>query len=154
MSQGGQGRENANKIIMLLTDGQPNLQVSSTATVNSYINATPSTYTNPSTGTTTNNWFTSGTGGTYYNDMNAALMQVSKLQLGNSGLGGSGNWYIYAVGVGLSCDYNFMDAGTDGQYGQQQRPSPRGSGDPTVYQAIMTQLFNNIITNPKLRLVQ
>ncbi len=65
------------------------------------------------------------------------------------------NWYLYAVGVGLGCDYTFMDsmarmgntANTNGQ-------APRGSGDPTVYEAVMTQLFNNIITNPKLRLVQ
>ena len=35
-SQGGQGREHADKIVVLLTDGQPNLQVSSTTTVNSY----------------------------------------------------------------------------------------------------------------------
>ena len=109
-SQGGQGRENANKIIVLLTDGQPNLQVSSTTTVNSYKSGHPSSYTNPTTGGTTNNWFTSSTGGTYYNDMNAALMQTSELQVGSSTMPGSGNWYLYAVGVGLGYDYNFMDS--------------------------------------------
>ena len=40
-SQGGQGRENTNKIVVLLTDGQPNLQQSSNTTISQYINANP-----------------------------------------------------------------------------------------------------------------
>ena len=59
------------------------------------------------------------------------------------------------MGIGLGCDYDFMDrmarmgatANTSGQ-------SPRGSGNPADYEAVLTQIFQNIITNPKLRLVQ
>jgi Flp pilus assembly protein TadG len=143
-SQGGQGRSNTNKIVVLLTDGQPNLQYSSNATISSYISANPSTFTNPSTGQTTSNWYTSGS---YYTDMNAAMMQ--SLTMSGS------NWYLYPVGVGLSCDYDFMDrmarmGGTANTSGQ----APRGSGDPSVYQALLTQIFQTIITTPKLHLVQ
>ena len=143
-SQGGQGRQNTNKIVVLLTDGQPNLQQSSNSTITSYISANPSTFTNPSTGQTTNNWYTSGS---YYTDMNAAMMQ--SLTMSGS------NWYLYPVGVGLNCDYDFMDrmarmGGTANTSGQ----APRGSGDPSVYQALLTQIFQTIITTPKLHLVQ
>ena len=74
-------------------------------------------------------------------------MQTSMMQ--------GGNWYVYAAGVGAECDYDFMDriarmgntANADGQ-------SPRGTADPPPTRAVVTQIFNNIITNPKLRLVQ
>ena len=138
------GRTNANKIVVLLTDGLPNLQQSSTTTINNYINANPRTYTNPTTGQTSNNWYTSGSSKNY---QNAALMQDSIMQ-GN-------NWYLYAVGVGLGCDYTFMDQmARMGNTADNNGQAPRGSGDPTVYEAVLTQIFNNIITNPKLRLVQ
>ena len=56
---------------------------------------------------------------------------------------------------GWSCDYTFMDhMARMGNTADNNGQAPRGSGDPTVYQAVMTQIFNNIITNPKLRLVQ
>ena len=32
--------------------------------------------------------------------------------------------------------------------------SPRGSGNPAQYEQILTDIFKNIITNPKIRLVQ
>ena len=86
-------------------------------------------------------------GGSSNYSQDAALMQTSMVQ-GN-------NWYLYPVGIGLGCDYTFMDrmarmgatANTDGQ-------SPRGSGDPAAYEAVLTQIFQNIITNPKLRIVK
>ena len=138
------GRANANKIVVLLTDGLPNLMQSSTATVNNYIGGNPANYTNPSTGQTSSDWYTSGT---YKNDQNAALMQTSIMQ--------GSNWYVYAVGVGLACDYTFMDnMARMGNTANNNGQAPRGSGDPTVYEAVLTQLFDNIITNPKLRLVQ
>ena len=53
-SQGGAGRENTNKIVVLLTDGQPNLKQSSSTTISNYVNANPNTWTNPTTGQTIN----------------------------------------------------------------------------------------------------
>lgn len=31
---------------------------------------------------------------------------------------------------------------------------PRGSGNPADYEARLTEIFRNILTNPKLRIVQ
>ncbi len=52
---------------MLLTDGQPNLQQSSNSTITNYVNANPSTWTNPGTGQVTNNWAVTG-GYTYHSN--------------------------------------------------------------------------------------
>src|SRR5262249_6253440 len=43
-SAGGTGRENTQKIVVLLTDGVANLKVSSDSTVSNYVAANPSTY--------------------------------------------------------------------------------------------------------------
>ena len=59
-SQGGAGRENTNKIVVLLTDGQPNLKQSTNTTISNYVNANPNTWTNPTTGQTSNNWTVTG----------------------------------------------------------------------------------------------
>lgn len=131
-AQGGQGRLQTNKIVVLLTDGMPNGYTSSSSTINSYISAHPDS--------------------NFYNDSSkrahdAALMQTMNMQLGK--------WFLYPVGVGLGCDYDFMDrmarmgvtADKDGQ-------APRGSGSPIDYETKMTTVFQKIITNPKVRLVK
>lgn len=128
---GGAGRERTNKIVVLLTDGRPNLYQSSYATINNYKAAYPS-----------DNFYSSGN-----YPQNASLMLASIMQ--------RGNWNVYAAGVGGSCDYDFMDrlarmgatANTDGE-------SPRGTADPAAYEAVLKDIFVKIITNPKLRLVQ
>ncbi len=145
-SQGGLGRENANKVVVLLTDGMPNEKRSTVTStiINNYIANNSSVWTNPSTGSTVNNWVTTGLNVT---EKNAALMQTSQMQ--------GDKWYVFAAGIGRGCDYDFMDrvarmgatANPDGQ-------CPRGSDDPTVYEEVLRQIFENIITNPKLRLVQ
>lgn len=143
-SQGGAGRERANKIVVFMTDGMPNLKISTNTAITNYIAAHPSTYTNPTTGVATSNWSTSSSNQI---NKNAALMQANIMQ--------GSNWFIYSAGVGLGCDYEYMDlmarmgntANTNGQ-------CPRGSGDPAVYEAVLTQIFQNIVTNPKLRLVK
>lgn len=140
------GRKNANKIVVLLTDGQPNQRRSfvTSSLVSSFVSQNPSVWINPTTGVQLSNWITTGT---YATDMNAALMRANIMR--------QENWYVYAAGIGLGCDYNFMDclarqgltADTDGQ-------SPRGSDDPSIYEAKLRQIFEDIVTNPKLRLVQ
>lgn len=128
-NQGGVGRQGTNKIVVLLTDGKPNLYSSSSSTISSYIRSNPSS-----------NFY----GNQYPQD--AALMQTSMMQ--------GDHWYLYPVGIGLGCDYDFMDRmarmGTTDKDGQ----GPRGSGNPADYEARLTQIFQNIITNPKLRIVQ
>lgn len=130
-TQGGLGRERTNKIVVLLTDGRPNLNQSSSTAINNYKSQNPN-----------DNFYSWGN-----YPQNAALMQTSIMQ--------GGNWNLYAAGVGGGCDYDFMDrmarmgatANSDGE-------SPRGTADPTAYETVLKDIFEKIITNPKLRLVQ
>ncbi len=130
-SQGGLGRERANKIVVLLTDGRPNLYESSRTAINTY-----------KADNTSSNYYSSGN-----YPQNAALMQTSIMQ--------GENWNVYAAGVGGGSDYDFMDrlarlgatANTDGE-------SPRGTADPAAYETVLKDIFEKIISNPKLRLVQ
>jgi hypothetical protein len=129
-NQGGSGRMATNKIVVLLTDGKPNLYSSSSSQIRSYINQYPST-----------NFY-----GNHY-PQDAALMQTSMVQ--------GKRWYLYPVGIGLECDYDFMDRmARMGATANDSGQSPRGSGNPADYEARLSQIFRDIITNPKLRLVQ
>jgi Flp pilus assembly protein TadG len=131
-SEGGHGRLSTNKIVVLLTDGKPNLYTSSSTTISNYISQHPSS-----------NFYTGGSNNSY----DAALMQASIMQ--------RSNWYVYPVGIGLDCDYGFMDRmGRMGTTADKNGASPRGSGNPGEYEAVLTGIFQKIITNPKLRLVQ
>ena len=80
------------------------------------------------------------------NEKNAALMQTSMMQ-GN-------NWYVYSAGVGLECDSDFMDRIARVGLTAKQGHGPTGGGDPATYEANMTKIFTDVITNPKLRLVK
>ena len=130
-SAGGQGRENANKVVVLLTDGVPNLYVSSPSEIDTFIQQNPKAE------------FYGG--GRYWYD--AALMQTLKMQ--------AAGWQVFPVGVGLGTDYTFMDrlarlGGTADDNGQ----SPRGTGNPAEYEQRLTDIFKRIITSPRVRLVQ
>ncbi|MBN2580787.1 MAG: VWA domain-containing protein [Pirellulales bacterium] len=130
--EGGQGRQTTNKVIVLLTDGMPNLYSSKNKVIDDYINHSPDRQ-------------------EYYNNgaywCNAALMQAAIIQ--------GKKWSLYPVGVGLGTDYDFMDrmarlGGTADEHGQ----SPRGTGNPAEYEQRLTDIFEKIISNPRLRLVQ
>jgi Flp pilus assembly protein TadG len=129
---GGQGRLNTNKVIVLLTDGMPNLYSSDTNEINAFIGSSPNRqefYNN----------------GAYWYD--AALMQSAIIQ--------NNKWSLYPVGIGLGTDYDFMDrmarlGGTADQHGQ----SPRSSGNPAEYEQRLTDIFRKIVTSPQMRLVQ
>jgi len=128
---GGQGRRYTNKVVVYLTDGIPNLYSSSSSTIASYISAHPSA-----------DFYT---GSDYAK--NAALMQCMTMQ--------SSKWQVFPVGLGLGTDYDFMDrsarlGGTANRDGQ----SARGSGNPAEYELRLKAIFQNIISNPKARLVQ
>jgi hypothetical protein len=105
--EGGAGRRFANKVVMVLTDGSPNLTQSDPADVSDYVTANPNA--------------------DFYSPASpphdAALMQATEMQLSQ--------WQVFGVGIGLGTDYNFMDrlarvGGTANDAGQ----SPRGSGNP------------------------
>jgi hypothetical protein len=131
-SQGGTGREDAQKIVILLTDGVANLKTSSNTTITNYESANPSS-----------NYY----GGSSNYPSDAALMQANTMHLGK--------WQMYALALGLAADYDFMDrmarmGGTADQNGH----APTTSGDPATYESEMTALLDQIIDNPQVHLVQ
>lgn len=135
-SQGGTGRENAQKIVVLLTDGVANLKDSSNSTVSSYEAAHPNTFNGVS------NYY----GSSDYNS-DAAFMQASIMQ--------GGNWHVYALGIGLAVDTDFMDKmARIGNTADSSGHAPVTSGDPTSYESEMTNLLDQIINNPQVHLVQ
>ncbi len=131
--EGGSGRLFTNKLVVLLTDGIPNLYSSSSSQVSSFISAHPS-----------DDFYTSGR---YTTAKNAALMQSMDMQLRK--------WYVFPVGIGLGTDYDFMDrAARVGGTANGDGQCPRGSGNPAVYEDRLREIVENIITNPKARLVR
>jgi Putative Flp pilus-assembly TadE/G-like/von Willebrand factor type A domain len=131
-SQGGAGRDNANKVVVFLTDGLPNLYESSNGTIDAAMTAHP------------------GGWGTDYSQ-NGALMQAMNMQ--------SNNWYVYAVGVGLGGDQTFMNlmankGGTAITNADGTKTAYPLANNATTYETTVKGIFNNIISNPKLRLVQ
>jgi hypothetical protein len=65
------------------------------------------------------------------------------------------HWQLFPVGIGLGCDYTFMDKmARMGQTADPNGQGSRSSGNPADYEARLIQIFQKIITNPRLRLVQ
>ena len=130
-SEDGEGREYTNKVVVLLTDGMPNLYTASTSEINQEISDADS-----------DEFY----GGGYY-WLDAPLIQSMKMR--------TRGWYVFAVGIGLGTDYDFMDrmarlGGTANDDGE----STRGSGNPANYEERLTEIFKEIITNPQVKLVQ
>jgi hypothetical protein len=131
-SEGGAGRENTQKVVVLLTDGMPNLKTSSNSAVSSYRSSNSS-----------NNFY----GGSSNYNHDAALMQAHSMN--------SGRWKMYPVPLGLGANADFMDrmarmGGTANDDGE----SMRTSGDPSEYEDEVSAIFKTIIDNPQVRMVQ
>jgi len=133
-SQGGQGREHVNKIVVLLTDGAPNLRTSGNTTINNYKNDNPSPY-----------WiYPTSTEADYC--MQASIMQASMMQ--------SNNWYLYPVGLGLDVNSSFMDKMALMAVTADKDGHSFSSTDSTKHEENLRNIFNAIISRPKLRIVQ
>ncbi len=131
-SQGGTGRENTQKIVVLLTDGVANLKSSSNAAVSTYRSSHPNS-----------NFY----GGSSDYPSDAALMQADVMN--------TGHWHLYALALGLAADYDFMDRmARMGNTADDNGKAPRTSGDPSMYEAEMTALLKQVVDNPQVRLVQ
>jgi hypothetical protein len=127
--EGGEGRRHTNKVVVFLTDGIPNLYSSSSGTIAGFKGANPS-----------DEWMGN-------NSCDAALMQCWEMQLKK--------WQTFPVGVGLGTNYDFMDrAARLSQTDNEDGEAPRGSGNPAEYEQRLKDIFENIICNPKARLVQ
>jgi len=130
-ASGGVGRYNTQKIVVLLTDGMPNLYSSSNSTISAYRNANP------------NSDFYGGSNYAY----DAPLMQTLTMQLNH--------WKVFPVGLGLGTDYTFMDrVARMGYTANDSGQSSRTSSNPVDYETALSDIFRNIITNPQVRLVK
>lgn len=130
-ADGGKGRNGANKVVVLLTDGLPNAYVSPKSVIEQFIfeNADEKDI----------------YGGNHY-WLDAAIMQSKRMQVDD--------WTVYPVGIGFGTDYEFMDRiariGSTAIGGQ----ASRGSGNPALYEETLQKIFHEIITNAKARLVK
>jgi Flp pilus assembly protein TadG len=130
-SQGGVGREFSDKVVVLLTDGVPNVTTSPTSTISNYMTSNPDS-----------NFY----GGGYW-WLDGPIMQ-SKMMAAKQ-------FKTYPVGIGLGTDYNFMDRmARTGTTANAQGQSPRGSGNPAEYETRLKQIFQDIISNAGVRLVK
>ncbi len=131
-SQGGTGREDAQKIVILLTDGVANLKTSSSATIANYESAHPSS-----------NYY----GGSSNYPSDAALIQADSMRLAK--------WQVFAIPLGLAIDSDFMDRmARMGGTADDDGHAPSTSGDPSTYETEMTALLDKVIDNPQVHLVQ
>lgn len=128
-TEGGQGRSYSKKVIVLLTDGVPNVWQSSSSSINNHITNHPNT-----------DYYASN-----YPWLNSALMQATLIE--------SENTSLYSVGIGLGTDYNFMDRMARLGKTDNAGLSPRGSGNPAEYEQRLVDIFSEIITNPGGRMV-
>jgi hypothetical protein len=129
-ADGGTGRDHATKVVVLLTDGVPNLYRTDYNEIFAYMTAYPS-----------GDYYANGQ---YYYE--APLMQAAIMK--------SDKWDVYPVGLGMAADYNFMDrmariAGT-----AKDGAAYRSSGDPDEYETALGKIFEDIILRPKVQLVQ
>ncbi|MES2791546.1 MAG: pilus assembly protein TadG-related protein [Planctomycetota bacterium] len=129
VAQGGAGRTYTNKVIILLTDGVPNINSSSNSTVSNYISANPST-----------NYYSSTSGNLPYNSV---LMQSAQSK---------NTAQIFPIGTGLGADYDFLDRAARLNGTAKNNQAPRGTGNPASYEATLTQIFQDIIKGGRVRL--
>lgn len=128
------GRVGTNKVVVLLTDGKPNLYSSSNTTIANYRMA----YSN-------SNYY----GGTGSYPQDAALMQAAIMQ--------GKNWMLFPIELGLQGDTDFMNRLYSiglGKNGQTLTSPYSAIGDPSNYETELKDIFLKIITRPKVRLVQ
>ena len=118
------------KVIVLLTDGVPNVWQSSQEEINDYVLENPN----------------SDYYGSEYLWYNSVLMQTSMFE------GDRGN--LFGVGMGMGADYDFLDRVSRIANTDNNGLGPRGAGNPAEYEQRLTDIFEEIIKSPGSRLVQ
>lgn len=134
-----QARSYANKMILFLSDGIPNIKQSSNTTINNFL------------GNNTGEWFASGS---FVNERNAVLMQVAQMK--------QKGWKTFLIGVGLGADRDLMDraarmAGTaiaDPNNPNGPKISPYADGNPADYEHRLTSIFDEIVSSKSVSIVQ
>jgi len=129
--KGPLGRNFTSKVIVLLTDGMPNVWNMDSTTASDYI----ANHANA-------DYYPTG-----YDRFNSVLIHTHQFHNKQRG-------QLHGVGMGLGTDYDFMDRiariGRTDVNGQ----SPRGSGNPAQYEQQLIFVLKDIINTPGSRLVQ
>ena len=103
----------------------------SSSTISSYISNNPSP-----------NYYS----GSSMNAFNAPIMQAAAMNLNNV--------KTYSVGIGFGTDYDFLDRlARTGKTSYNNGQAPRNTGDPSQYEQKLKDIFQNIIVNAGVRLV-
>lgn len=131
VSEGGMGRRNSSKVIVLLTDGVPNAWRTNNQQIENYISDHPHA-----------DYY-----GSLYPWYNSALRQAALFYEENSGNN------LYPVGIGFGTDYDFMDRLARMAKTDFNGHAMRGSGNPAEYEQILTRIFEDILRRPNSRLV-
>lgn len=131
-SAGGSGRTYTNKVMIVLTDGVPNINQSSSSTVSAYISGHPSS----------EYFSTSGSNLPY----NAVLMQAAQTKAEAT--------QIFPIGTGLGADYDFLDRAARLNGTAKNGQAPHGTGNPASYEQTLVTIFEEIIKGGRVRLVQ
>jgi Flp pilus assembly protein TadG len=125
-----QGRINANKVVVLLTDGMPNIYVPDP----NHPLPLPEEYSQLG----------------YGNDSkDSAILEGSVIQ--------GKQWQFYPVGLGLDCDDGFMSrlySVSSGQNDPSLVNPYTGGSDPYQMETKLRDVFHQILSHPKMRLVQ
>ncbi len=117
--------------MVLITDGVPNIYSSSNSTISSYISSNSNS-----------DWYS-----TSDPEYNAVLMQTSMMNTSKN--------LVYSVGMGLGCDYDFMDRiARMGKTADSSGLSTRGTGNPALYEDELADIFKKIIQAPGSRIVK
>lgn len=130
VAQGGAGRTFTTKVIVLCTDGVPNVWESDADSINTYI-----------AGHADSDYY-----GPDYPWYNGALTQVAQAEVERT--------RTYSVGMGLGADFNFLDRMARIAETDEGGLSPRGASDPSDYESQLTNIFKKIINSRGGRLVK
>jgi hypothetical protein len=133
------GRDFTDKLVIVLTDGVPNLVQSSFGTIDGYVggvsgpDAAQFYNSDPLSWANSRYWF------------NGPLMQARMMH--------ADKYDVFAVGLGFGADSDFLnriaELGGTSSFGA----GLQAGGDPTQYENNLTQIFKDIIFRPTVRLV-
>lgn len=129
--KGPQGRKFTSKVMVLLTDGMPNVWDMSTTDIGDHIaaNASPNYY------PTGYHWF------------NSVLVQSDQFFKDQRGK-------LFPLGMGLAADYDFMDRLARQSSTDMGGLSLHGSGNPAAYEAQLINMLTNVINRAGSRLAE
>lgn len=131
-SAGGMGRTYTNKVMILLTDGVPNINQSTSSTVSTYIGGHPSS-----------DYYSTSSSTLPYN---AVLMQAAQTK--------AEAMQIFPIGTGLGADYTFLDRAARLNGTAKGGQAPRGTGNPASYEQTLVTIFTEIIKGGRVRLAK